>query len=50
MDAVPFIMYSSEKNENGIDCYCEDTAEATGLYLSKGEYLMELFINGNLVK
>lgn len=50
MDAVPFIMYSSEKNENGIDCYCEDTAAASGLYISKGENLMELFINGNLIK
>ena len=50
MDSVPFIMYSSNKEEKGIDCYCEETAENTGLYISKGENLMELFINDNLIK
>ncbi len=50
MDAVPFIMYRSNADENGIDCYCEEQAAATGLYISKGENLMELFINGNLIK
>jgi 2,3-bisphosphoglycerate-independent phosphoglycerate mutase len=50
MDPVPFIMYDSAKDESGIDCYCEETAKQTGLYISKGENLMELFINGNLIK
>lgn len=50
MDAVPFILYTHGVKENGIDVYCEDSAKATGLYISKGENLMELFINGNLVK
>ena len=50
MDAVPFILYHHSDLKNGIDNYCEKSAEATGLYLSKGENLMELFINGRLIK
>ena len=50
MDPVPFILYDSASKADGIEVYCEDTAKATGLYLSKGEHLMELFINGRLVK
>lgn len=50
MDAVPFIMYRSGRAENGIECYCEAEAKKTGLYISKGENLMELFINGSLIK
>ncbi len=44
MDAVPFIIYSSTKQENGIDCFDEDNTEKTGLYISKGEDLMGMFI------
>ena len=50
MDAVPFMVYDSKKAENGVDCFCEDSAKRAGLYISKGENLMDLFINGNLVK
>lgn len=50
MDAVPFMVYDSKKAENGVDCFCEDSAAKTGLYISKGENLMELFINDNIVK
>ena len=50
MDAVPFILYTSNVKESGVDCYHEESAKATGLYIAKGENLMELFINGNLIK
>lgn len=50
MDPVPFMLYTEGKAENGVAGYNEENAEATGLYISKGENLMELFINGNLIK
>lgn len=50
MDPVPFILYHHGKAKDGIDTYCEDTAKQTGLYLPRGEELMELFINDKLVK
>lgn len=50
MDAVPFILFNSEKEEQGIDVYSEKAAKDTGLYISKGENLMELFINNKLIK
>ena len=45
MDPVPFILYHHAEAKDGIDTYCEDTAKQTGLYLPRGEELMELFIN-----
>lgn len=44
MDPVPFIMYSSNKEENGIECFDEKSAGNTGLHLHKGEQLMDMFI------
>ena len=44
MDPVPFIMYSSAKEEDGIACFDEKSAGNTGLYLHKGEQLMDMFI------
>ena len=44
MDPVPFIMYRSDKEENGIACFDEKSAGNTGLYLHKGEQLMDMFI------
>jgi 2,3-bisphosphoglycerate-independent phosphoglycerate mutase len=44
MDPVPFMIYDSAKAENGVDLFCEDSAKAAGLYLPKGEDLMEMFI------
>jgi len=45
MDAVPFMIYSSAKEANGVSCFCEESASSTGLYIPKGQDLMELFIN-----
>ena len=44
MDPVPFMIYSSVKDENGVDSLSEDSAAATGLYISAGHTLMERFI------
>ena len=44
MDAVPFMIYDSAKAEKGVDCFCEESAASAGLYLPKGEDLMETFI------
>ena len=44
MDAVPFILYDSAEEKNGIECFDEANAAATGLYLPKGEMLMDLML------
>ncbi len=44
MDPVPFIMYSSNKEESGIECFDEKSADNTGLHLHRGEQLMDMFI------
>ena len=42
---VPFVIYDSRnERDSGIECYCEKTAKDTGLYLDKGEKLMDLLI------
>lgn len=41
-EAVPFVVFDSRKEEEGISCYCEEQAAATGVYLSKGTQLMPL--------
>lgn len=46
MDAVPFMIYDSSKAENGITSFNEENARNTGLYLSRGEKLMELLVGG----
>ncbi len=43
-EAVPFMMYSSEKDEEGIESFTEDNAEKTGFYLNEGEHLFDYFI------
>ena len=45
MDAVPFVLYGSESEKNGIPCFCEENAQS-GPYLPKGEMLMDMMING----
>ena len=44
MDAVPFILYDSENEKSGITCFDEDNAASTGIYLPKGEALMDLML------
>ena len=43
-DPVPFLMYSSNKAENGVkDGFCERTAGETGTYIEKGFTMMKKF-------
>ncbi len=44
MDAVPFILYDSADEKQGIECFDEANAAATGLYIPKGETLMDLML------
>ncbi len=44
---VPFVLYDSENIKNsGFDCYSERNCEQSGLFLERGEMLMELLIGG----
>ena len=42
MEPVPFMIYSSAKEECGVDCFCEDEAEAKKYYIPRGHDLMAL--------
>ncbi len=42
---VPFILYDSRCEVQGIDCYTEDNCNATGLSLDNGPALMELMFS-----
>lgn len=44
MDPVPFLIYSSEKEEHGVPTFDEFTAETTGRYIANGYTLMEYLI------
>ena len=44
MDPVPFMIYSSCEELDGVDSLSEDSARATGLYVSEGHTLMERLI------
>ncbi len=44
MDPVPFMIYASDRIEEGVDCFCEDSAEACGNYIANGYTLMEQLI------
>ncbi len=44
---VPFVMYdSSAEQDSGVGCYCEKSGKDSGLYLDRGEKLMELLLGG----
>lgn len=44
-DPVPFLIYASNKAENGVkDGFCERTAGETGVYIEKGFTMMKKFI------
>ena len=42
MDPVPFMIYDSERTENGVDCFTEKTAADRSYYLPNGTALMSL--------
>lgn len=44
-DPVPYLLYDSRNNEtNGIECFCEKSAEATGIFVDPGHSLMKKLI------
>lgn len=43
--AVPFLIYDSTRFVDGVECFCEETAEKTGNYISVGHTLIEQFLN-----
>lgn len=45
MDAVPFILYDSEKEVSGINSFDEASAKSTSLYLPRGEMLMDMMLS-----
>ncbi len=44
MDPVPFMIYRSNAKENGVDCFCEKTAESKNNYLPNGYELLSKLI------
>ena len=44
MDPVPFLIYDSERSENGVPTFNEDTAQATNNYHPNGFELMKLLV------
>ena len=47
-DAIPFVLYDSEKEQDsGIRCYCEQSGLDGGIFLEKGEDLLQLLLQNN---
>ena len=44
IDPVPYLIYSSKEEKAGVCSFTEESAAATGLYISAGHTLMERFI------
>lgn len=45
-DPVPFFIYDSTKDYEGVETFNEKTAKDTGIYISTGHKIMQEFING----
>ncbi len=43
-DPIPFFMYDSTKEAEGVDGFCEKTAAETGLFIQPGFTIMERFV------
>ena len=41
---VPFMIYDSRKNLNGVECFCEESAASTGDFIPEGHTLMSQFL------
>ena len=42
---VPFMIYSSSKEFDGVDCFTEESAQNTGVYVDKGHTLMDILLS-----
>lgn len=45
-EPVPYLIYRSDKEENGVDSYTEKWAEQTGRYVQYGHKLLQKFLTG----
>lgn len=43
-DPIPYLIYDSTKEQQGVDCLCERTAKETGVYMPIGHELMNRFV------
>ncbi len=41
---VPFFIYDSKKTQDGVDCFCEESAEGKNYYVDKGHTLMSMLV------
>ncbi len=48
--AVPFLIYSSMNEKNEPKKFCEKTAKATGILVSEGHRMMDIFIKDNEIQ
>ena len=44
IDPVPFLIYDSETEMSGVECFCEESAAAQNRYVENGYSLMDLLI------
>lgn len=42
---VPYLIYDSQKKQNGVEKFCEEEAEKTGRFIGVGHTLMEHFLD-----
>ena len=47
IDPVPFFIYSSTKEQAGVEGFCEQSAAQTGYYVANGWQLMGLLTEQN---
>lgn len=47
IDPVPFLIYRSDRQQSGVDCFTEESAAQKDYYVRDGYTLMELLMRGN---
>ena len=47
-EPVPFMLYDSTKQHNGVDTFCEQSAKDTAIYIERGPYLIDIMIKGEI--
>lgn len=45
MEPVPFMIYSSAEEKDGVDCFCEEACEGKDFYIEHGYNLLSYFID-----
>ena len=44
IDPVPFMIYDSRKDADGVECFCEESATAKNNYVANGYTLMDILV------